>query len=280
MAGHLRRIGIDSVERLAAHEAGHHTTIQLLSGGYGAPANSDFSPYVDNRAARDRFMSARADAMFQMHVSPIPFLEFGKPVPAYLGTIDSALPTMPRKLNDLVGAWHGSRLLRGESLTPAQRTYLGQHEQDYEIVRAWLWGCQPMSHQTRWDAAITVASEVNPGLNPQQAAALWTEALNGRCARQLTAEQTLWLELFRAVGSRDARATRERADQLLALSPGSQRQLEYQVLAAIGARVALGEHADAKHLLDQAGAVVRAEQMELPWFRYLASALSAPVRAP
>ena len=272
MARHLRRIGIDTIEQLAAHEAGSSELVQLLFGTYGAPPNSDFFPYVDNRASRDRFMAARAVAMFQIHKSPVPFLEFGQPPFPYLGAIDSANGSMPPKLTDLAAAWHGSRLLRGGALSAQERGYLRQHVKDYELVRAWLWGCQSVPDASSWDSAVTVAGEINAGLSPVQAAALWSEVLTGRCASSLTPEQRAWVELFQAVGSRDARLAAQRADVLLAAPTRTVTQFEYLVLAGVGARLAMGQQEAARQLLNLAK--IAPNRLELPWFRYLGTVLA------
>jgi hypothetical protein len=268
------QIGVADRNHLEAHELSRSGVMQVLAHSYPAPPNSDFYPYVDGRAARDRFIGATATTAFDMHLAPVPFLEFGRPAPPYLGAINDADPSMPRKVGDLAGARQGARLLRGERLNNAQRAHLGLYAQQYELVRGWLWGCQPISDRTLWDAAVTVAGEITTGLSPRETADLWDGVLAGPCASRVGQESRQWVELFKAVGQRDPGLVRERADRLLAIASATPRQREYLVLAAAGSRLALGQQQDAKNLFNKERAAIPAAHLNLPWFRYMEAVLS------
>ena len=277
----LEPIGIDSVAMLAAHDVGRGNFISLMFGWYGAPPNSDYFPYVDNRAAQDRFMGANSVGLQEMLLAPVPMLEFGPGAPAYLGQIQRADAEMPKRLRDLASGWHGQRFLRGQGLNAAQRGWIGNYMTDYELTRGWLWNCQRLVRNDLWDSALLVAGEVNRALPSAQARALWREVLDGPCRASLSARQIEWLELFSAVGGRDAAPTRDAADRLLAqrrdLTP---RQHEYALLAATAARIALGEREAARKLYDTERKAIDKSQLGLPWFRYLGLALSAQANAP
>ncbi len=58
--GDLRRIGVTGPDSLAARWAGSEQTLGLLAKHSGVPANSDFFPYLDQNAARARFMGESA----------------------------------------------------------------------------------------------------------------------------------------------------------------------------------------------------------------------------
>ena len=279
LAGELRRIGISNLAQLTAHQADRSGMVQVLGHTYGSPPNSDFFPYVDNRAARDRFMGSNAQPLFQMDQSPVPFMEFGRPPSAYLGEIRTSDPDMPRRLGDLAGSWHGSRLLRGEQLDPAERRYLGTYAKDYELVRGWLWGCQQLTDPLMWDSALSVSREVNAGLHPRQARALWGEVAAGRCARTFGPEQLLWVQLFQAVGERDPKRVGALADRLLTQPAFSLRQQEYLILAAVGSRLALGQQQEARELFGKLRTTLPIQRMEMPWFRYLRAVLSLKAKA-
>lgn len=268
----LAQIGIDSIEKLAAHDIGRGNLVRMLLSSYGAPPNSDYFPYVDNRASRDRFLGTSALALHQMHRSPVPMLDFTQPVAPYVGRISSATPNMPRKLTDLASAFHGERLLRGAALTPTELGYIGSLHSSYLLTKAWLFDCAPASTVgPLWDATVAVAGEVNPGLDPARARALWQSVLDGKCRGGLSNAQTAWVRLYAAVGARDATATRNAADQVLAIGPTlTAAQLEYAVLAATAARIALGELDQAREVIAREGTRIPAARAELPWFRYQA----------
>ena len=50
--------------------------IRLLARSHRSPPNSDYFPYVDQRAAGDRFRNATARAIFALRESSIPMLDF------------------------------------------------------------------------------------------------------------------------------------------------------------------------------------------------------------
>ena len=270
MRRQLQQINIDSAYKLAAHEIGHASVMIPLLASYGAPVNSDYYPYVDNRASRDRFLKATSRPLQEMHKAPVPMLAFSEPPAAYLGAVSAAAKGMPRKLHDLAGAFHGERLLRGATLTADELGYLGGLHVDYLLAKAWLFDCSPASSAgPLWDATVRVASEVNAGLEPARAKAVWQSALDGKCRAGLSPAQAAWLSLFAAVGARDAKATREAADRVLALGPAlTPLQLDYAVLASTTASIGLGDLDQARAVIAREGTRIPAARADTPWFRY------------
>lgn len=270
LAKELATIGIDSPAKLAAHEAGRGTALQLVLSAVSGPPNSDFFPYVDSRAARDRFVGVSANDLIAMNQSPVPVLDFASGPAGFLGQIRTATMQMPRQLNDLASAWHGQRFLRGEALAPGQRAMLSNFLRDYALVRGWLWECRN-GHEVPylWDSAIVVAGEINAGLSPQQASALWRDVLTGRCRASLSPVQVQWIELFAAVAARDAAATQAAADRLReSKAATSAAQHEYLLLAAVVARTAQGRQDDARKVLQKDLPNIPADRLGTPWLRY------------
>jgi hypothetical protein len=207
----------------------------------------------------------------------VPVLDYGAGAPAYLGQVQSATDDMPRKISDLASAWHAQRFLRGEALSAQERTYLGNYWRDYALVRSWLWECHANREtDLQWDSAIVVAGEINNGLPPAQASALWRGVLAGRCRASLSAVQLQWIELFAAVGARDATATRVASDRLRERKAASTAiQHEYLLLAAVVARTTLGQPMQAREVFRDELPHIPAARLELPWIRYLSLLLSA-----
>lgn len=278
----LAQIGIDSMDKLEAHDVGRGNLVKMLLSSYGAPPNSDYFPYVDNRASRDRFLGTSALSLQYMHRSPVPMQDFLQPPAAYVGKISSATRNMPRKLNDLASAFHGERLLRGAVLTPTELGYIGMLHSDYLLTRGWLFDCAPATAVGPvWDATVLVASEVNPGLDARRATALWQSVLEGKCRSGLSRSQLDWVTLYAAVGARDARATRDAADRVLDQGPAlTDLQHEYAVLAATTGRIALGELDQARAVIARHGARIPAAKIDLPWFRYQALMLQLHQKKP
>ncbi|MBI2771468.1 MAG: fused MFS/spermidine synthase [Burkholderiales bacterium] len=281
MRATLQHIGITSTSLLAAHDAGRGSAIQLLADSYGAPPNSDFTPFVDRLAARDRFQRRTASDLFQLRLAPVPVLELAGNAPAHLDTIHTASPYMARKVKDIASAWQGRRYLQGENLSPAEMGYWGTLSRDYGLVREWIAGCRfPRQDDANWTALLRVASELNPGLSPASAGAFW-KGIGARCGKQLSPGTTAWLDLFAAVGARRPAAIRKSADALLAgqqvLSP---EEGDYLLLAGASARLAQGHNREARDFLEHHDKTGSASHNALPWFRHLGLMLTLQQKKP
>lgn len=267
----LTDVGITSAHLLAAHEVGRADAILALAGLHGAPPNSDYFPYVDNRAFRDRFLGQSAVAVFDLRLAPVPVLDFIQGMPSYLGQVQSAAATMPRHVIAMARAWHAQRYLAGDG-AGAVAFESGPGAADHALVRGAIAQCRfPATGDPAWQSLVQVASDSSLGLSAQAAQALWQPALTGRCAQALSPSQAAWIGLFAAVGARDARQTQRRADEVLALDaqmPAPSR--EYALLAAVAARLALGEQAQARELLARQAPALPPQRRATPWFRYLA----------
>jgi len=274
----LASIGIEGPDILAAHDLGPGGAIKLLYGGYGAPPNSDYHPYVDNRAAKDRFMRLNATSLQWLRVAPIPFLEFGTAGAPWLGKVHSARPHMPTHIISAAAAGHAERYLRGLPVPPVGLAAIEGSLKDYALARSWLVDCKPSDGVgVLWDAVLLAAVETIPAMPTDGATALWKGFLNGPCRSRFNAAQIEWLELFAAVAARDARATQPAADAVLrrraALTTG---QREYALLAGLAARTSLGRYDEALALVAEHGKGMAADRLNLPWFRYQRLLLDAP----
>lgn len=278
---HLLGLGITSAHLLAAHEAGRGNAIKVLAGSYATPVNSDFFPYVDQRAAHDRFRGRTANALFSLRGTAVPFLDFAAGAPEYAGKVEEASPLMPPHVRNAAGSFQGLRYLRGETLTPAQEALLGNYVTDYALVRAWSGDCRfPADTGGAWGAMVNVASDLNPGMDAERAEAFWRSISDGRCRKALTPAQLAWVQLFAATGARKAGAVREHAYRVLEIDTGmAPAARAYATLAAVSADLTLGRRADAARQLDAQRTKLPAAHREWPWFRYLAAALSARERS-
>lgn len=79
LAGELRRVGIRQPADLRIHHVGNRATLAPLFRSYGAPANSDDYPYLDQHAASARFMQSRFTALLGLTGAPLPLLEMLDP---------------------------------------------------------------------------------------------------------------------------------------------------------------------------------------------------------
>lgn len=272
----LLPLGITSEAVLAAHETGRGNATLLLANSFGAPPNSDFYPYVDQRGASDRFQGRTASALFLLRAAPVPILDFAASgAPAYAGQVLDATASMPFHVQRRASAAHGLRYLKGEALSPVQASYLAGYATDYALVRSWMASCRfPADTGPAWGALLQVATDLNPGVAAADARAVWRGIADGPCGKGLSAAQRAWVELFAATGARDAPKAFRHAGEVLALDPGMPPAARaYATLAGAAAGMSIGRRAEARRLLDEQRALLPPGTIEMPWFRYLYVAL-------
>lgn len=277
----LREISIEDESTLRAHESVPGAAMRLLLDAYGSPANSDYYPFVDNVAARDRYKNAQAWELFELGAAPVPLLELTVPPPAYLERVQTATAFMPPRLHELASAWQGYRYLRGEFLTPGDFNRLEHLSKDYVLVRSWFKDCRFSENEhLQRDSFVKVASHVNKNLKSETAQRFWKDVAT-RCARNMSAVETAWIELFAATGARDAKGMRDASGKVLSLDKKlTPDAYEYVVLGAIASRLALGETKQAHDIMQTLGSAISADRVGLPWFRYLGLSLRIQQAAP
>ena len=99
---------------------------------------------------------------------------------------------------------------------------------------------------------LAVAETVNTGLHPRVAGELWQRLGESPCARALPAGDRVWLELFAAVGARDAARMSDAAGRALESQRNAKGPAtEYAFMAAVTAAVRQGDRARAMALLEE-----------------------------
>lgn len=275
MQKHLMRIGIGSAETLAAHDAGRSSAIRLLANTMPSPPNSDYFPYVDQRAAGDRFRRDSARMLFALRTAPVPILDFKAGAPGYAGQVPSAGGHMPKQVRALAGAANGLRYLRGEKLAAADYGSFAEDALHYTALKAWVADCRfPAEEDPSWRAMVRVAASLNGGVSAETARGWW-KSVAARCRTALSPVQREWLDLLAATGARDAVASARHADRVLAMDRQLGRDTRaYATLASVAGHVVSGSRAQASKVLKEQVPQLSADQRETAWFRYLAFALT------
>jgi len=93
---------------------------------------------------------------------------------------------------------------------------------------------------------------MNPRLHPRPATAVWRALRDSPCGRKLQPDQGRWLELFEAIGARDADAMVAHSTRLLDGMQGVKNAAsELAFLAAVAASICRGNQPAARALLEQ-----------------------------
>ena len=276
----LLRIGIHSAAMLGAHDTGRSNAIKLLADTMPSPPNSDYFPYVDQRAASDRFRRDSARMLFALRQAPVPVLDFTSGAPEHAGQVTTAGPYMPPQVRALAGGANGLRYLRGEKLRAPEHQTFSDQALNYAAFKAWAGDCRfPADGDPAWVAAVRVAASMNGSVSADAAKAWWT-SVGTRCRAALTPVQHAWLDLFAATGARDAAASARHADRVLAMDgnlPPESRA--YAALASVAGHVVTGARAQASKVLKEQAAQLPKDLLENAWFRYYAFALTTQEKA-
>ena len=174
-------------------------TSDTIARAIDAPPNSDYFPYVDQNAARARFMRSSADELRSLRKAPVPLLDLIE------GETLSERLSQPRPLAEPLDALRQgvyaeqaaafAAALPGLAAGRAPRGTVGREPRGtWRRVRT-LPAAASLAEEV-WDRIVVVAAETIPQLPPAEARAMWRQLADGKCAAALSARQQLWLALF------------------------------------------------------------------------------------
>jgi spermidine synthase len=240
LGAEVRELGFATPAELAATRLAGRATLEPLFAGMGYPANSDYFPIVDQRAARARFRNQTANELATLRHAPSPVIEIldgpariplarlANPGPHRPGHVHTSLQMAEMVGATLTGATANTTSLPTAFKAPAL------------IVHGLMPGCE--GAQADWLEALTdVAQLAMPRLSAADLQALFDRARASRCARSLDAAGQRQLALLDAQNRLDKHGILEHSTALLAQLPPHLEARRGELLAtAIGASVALG----------------------------------------
>jgi predicted membrane-bound spermidine synthase len=203
----LARMDVRSSDDVRARRVGGKALLDPFFATSLAPVNSDYFPFIDNRAARARFMR-------QIAAEPVLLLIAELPIDAML----TDLPSVP-------AAWRGLSIQNPSSRSLAQLVVRFVIEGQDDIVLAHLrdavavarMGAQdcgavaPKVWQSAW---VNVGRFVAPYLDQDKAVPFWNKLLPPHCRSRISPEAQQWYRLLSAVSTRDAQAMIDRGGEI------------------------------------------------------------------
>ena len=251
VARELSRVHIHSLGDVELRRIGGKKALAPFFASFGVPANSDYYPYLDLNAARYRFLQRSAGDFITIGTSGVPVIgmlegrDGSTRIEPSLGGEDYferlALTRRARYARDF--------LLKREGIAPfaIPRTL----QKDLEMTRLRLLECrEPQRYDIWFHSLYQVARSVNPLLSRNEASELWDRIERSPCLAHLEPQQRAWIELFAAVGRRDALVMARTAEALLALQsdlPGGHRH--YLITAALTGYIVQGRRDKAAEIL-------------------------------
>ncbi|MBI3042052.1 MAG: spermidine synthase [Betaproteobacteria bacterium] len=247
LARELARINVLSLADLELHRVGGRKVLQPYFETFPIAANSDFFPVLDLNAAKARFMGGYSVDIVDLTLAPIPALEMLDGVSARSGAAVSAQPWLKRSRYAQQALAGREYLLEGaaDKLARIPAALRG----DFELTRVLLVECLRPQGIVSLDPLFAVADAMLPFLTPEELRAVWGKLKAAPCSARLDPPQRAWIELFAAIGERDANETARIAGSLLGLGDGAGAgRADYLLAAAITGHLARDEREQATAL--------------------------------
>ena len=277
LAATLDHLEIRRMEDIQLRFAGDERLLTTMLKTPGTQPNSDYFPIVDTHAGKLNFLAVMANQINNVSTAPWPIVEMmrrTKGVAIYPVTI-AKFPTGER-VREAQRAEQARAYLLGEKSRDEARAGLDRYYREVTMFRLRFIECQGAIAPEDWhDAMIATAGLVSVYLSPQAADAVWRRVQAASCYRALDAQTRQWIDLFRAVGQRDADTMARVAQALLAAADKPPlADLEYLYGAAMTALISLDRIDEARVLFSRYHAQLPEPRQNTGWFRWMRSAVS------
>jgi len=195
----LGRIGVDSLQDLELRRVGTRKSWEGLTRSFAVPMNSDYSPVLDEGAARSLFLQANAKALVVFEKRIFPAVEMLSGL-SLAENVTSVTPT-PFFVGSRLGLeaiWLRDVLLR--RLDASLKFVLSQDLHDHaRAVAEWLGNCQGRTLPLR--SLLRTAQSMLAELTKNDLEPIW-HAVHA-CEASLSARDREWVGVLEAIGRRD-----------------------------------------------------------------------------
>jgi len=203
----LARVFVLRSDDVRALRVGGKALLDPFFASSPAPANSDYFPFIDNRAARARFMKQTA-------VEPVQLLMADLPIEAMLSDSPSNRTAWRSLSIQNPSARSLAELVVRFVIEGQDDIVLAQMRHAVAMARLGAQQCGAAAPKV-WQAAwVQVGRFVAPYLDPDKATLFLDKLLPVRCRKRLTPQAQQWYRLLAAVSARDARAMIDRGGEI------------------------------------------------------------------
>ncbi|MGE5304544.1 MAG: spermidine synthase [Alphaproteobacteria bacterium] len=243
-AAELRRIGITGVQDIEIRKIGNKRVLEPWLASLPVPANSDYYPQLDLGAQRTRFLRLDAGALRVLREAPLPIME----VLEGSGSLKIATMITPNPQLGFTQAAFAATIFRDHVLGRAAPVAPGISSELNKKIGRFFDDCLSSRRVAdKGPALIKFGLGVVPYLQPFELDALWKRLATLPCVSDLGDEEKKWLDLFKAVGMRDAPGMSAIAEELLNRGVRAENEA-YLVAAAMLGHRAQGNHSRVHNL--------------------------------
>jgi predicted membrane-bound spermidine synthase len=247
MRAELERVGVQSLTDLQSRWIGDNRTLGPFFNVQPVPANSDFFPFVDLNAPRQRFLGANALELARLTLLSIPVQDLLRadspsgPTLAPSNHSTLARHQQVRRALALRRALEGARLDDLDILSAAAIV----------VLRTEAAQCDDPHVQEAWKiAARNIGTLTASYLNPVELADVWSSVRATPCYREVSGPHKVWADLLASVAARDAAQIATIGARLLeSTSSLSRDERTYLTTVVATAYVRLGQLPQARELL-------------------------------
>ncbi len=263
LAAELKRHQITTVADLEVRRIGDKRLLHPLFASFGAPANSDYFPFLDLRAVKARFLQESAGELLRLRTAAVPVVEMlshtlngGLGEAAPISKHGGAGPVSQyQKMVAVYRAETIKNYFLGGRRTPSSLTMPASLQKDIELLKVRLLDCHARHGTNVWfHSLFRVASAINAHLPSSDLKTIWKKFRSSGCYRNMTGSQKSWLSMYQAVGSRNPQEMARRAEALLRSGQKlSTERLQYLLAAGMTGHLALGQPERSLELWTQYG---------------------------
>ncbi len=271
LAAALGRVGLRSRADFESHRLGSKRTLDPLFASFPVPANSDYFPFLDLRAAKARYLQSGAGELVGLKRAAVPALEMisGSGAMQDPGRISA---------NNAAAAAQAIRtaltlreLLEAGPTAALENKLPEDLRRDAQLALLLGEGCRHIDAWDPWlDALLRVASAMFPYLPPAELERTWVRLVPARCSARLNEEQRRWVALLRSVAARDGQGMARNARALLGGNAAwNAARLDYVLAAGLLGHIAAGDPAQALALWQAQAARAGDDRQPAALFRLL-----------
>jgi SAM-dependent methyltransferase len=248
LAADLRRAGLLTMGDIEIRRIGSKQILDGMFASFDAPANSDFFPFVDLNAPRNRFMNRDALDLVRLSLLPVPVAEL---LGERLKFPASESVSSARYFTRHQFAQAADGILRAVTsgdpgIAPAEV------RPELQILLAPGGDCRGSEQRSAWLHAVHVLASATTSYVPvARRGPFWARVRQTPCASNLEPPEREWFETLAALGTADAAAVAQHGQLLLQSPPAAltANQLVEFLIATVCALDASGQRAAAGELL-------------------------------
>lgn len=245
----MKRVDVITPQDFAIRKLGDKKLFAPWLAKSNTPANSDYQPYLDQHASRDRFLSADSNELIHLTLEPLPIVEMlGTPLP-WVETSVTASPHWQQRPHPSFNATLVRDLLQARPLArPANMPETDWRNAVAKATRV-IEECRAPPEGDAVYGLLNFAFEALPYLRPAENAQLLRSIGGYACVTKLAGQERAWLELLTAVGQRNGHVMVESVNTLRAAGLGNTpARKRYLLATGMLGNLSLNRSADALSL--------------------------------